>query len=126
MTRSVTQTDIDKIVTRFMDGKGMAVKDGGTCMYLAPDGNKCAVGAILSDEELKRYGDYEGGLYDLNGYANIFDEDNERMLSNIQNIHDTGYNWLADNTLDDHSKHKFNEIVESYGFTGFKLETKDD
>lgn len=39
--------------------------DFGGCMYLAPNGNKCNIGHILSDKELEDFGDFIGGVHDL-------------------------------------------------------------
>ncbi len=69
------------------------VQDGvGSCLYLAPNGNKCAVGHILTKKELEDFGDFIGGVGELANRMGLgpdhpFKSD-EDFYAGIQNIHD--------------------------------------
>lgn len=72
--------------------RGNVEEDFGGCMYLTPDGNKCAVGHILSDKELEDYGDFIGGVHDLweqmrLDYEHPFNSDNQ-FYTSMQEVHD--------------------------------------
>ena len=64
-----------------------------TCMYLSPTGSKCAVGHILSEQELKDFGGYLGGVKDL-WMVMGYDEDHPfysdyDFYNDLQDVHDT-------------------------------------
>ncbi len=69
----------------------------GMCMYRTPDGNKCAVGCLIPDEEYNT--DMEGvgvqtlvmehSLPTLNGAST-------ELLADLQSIHDTFQYWDED------------------------------
>lgn len=58
-----------------------------TCLYRGPNGLKCAVGALIPDEEYREWWDEEGvmasrlGTVSLNGL-------NHKMLEDMQQTHD--------------------------------------
>lgn len=74
-----------------------AMKDNGQCMYLAPNGNKCAVGRYLNEE----HKDYKAALRFnfgvgklLKRFPNILTVDVPiSFLSSLQDLHDRGSNW---------------------------------
>ena len=83
------------------------------CVY---KGSKCAVGAIMTDEELKEYGGYEGGVLDLLGSmkkSNLHDI-NIALLSDMQYLHDDEDNW-SDEGFDEENKAKY--IANRHGLT---------
>lgn len=64
--KTVAQKYLNKIV-EFMrkQGKGSSVvdldePDGIACRYRGPDGTMCAVGCLLTDEQISKYGIEEG------------------------------------------------------------------
>lgn len=68
----------------------------GTCVYLSPHGSKCAVGHILSAEELERYGYFQGAVDSLWGrmrdegfadYDHPFYSDRD-FYFDMQEVHD--------------------------------------
>ena len=69
---------------------------GLRCVYLADNGSKCAVGHLLSEEELQKYGDVLGGVDDLwDGMYLREDADHDhpfyedaRFYDAMQNKHD--------------------------------------
>lgn len=72
--------------------KGSGEGDFGGCMYLAPNGNKCAVGHILTKKELEDFGDFIGGVRDLWAqmrfdYDHPFNSDNQFYVC-MQKVHD--------------------------------------
>lgn len=70
--------------------------DGLMCSYLAPDGRKCAVGHLMTEEELKVMGAFKGGVQDLaDDWADclprpewLMGDKNLDFLSHLQDTHD--------------------------------------
>lgn len=68
----------------------------GTCLYLSPEGLKCTVGCLMSEEQLKAYGSYEGYVSLLETHAREagdsvmadFLRDNRSILEALQKAHD--------------------------------------
>jgi hypothetical protein len=65
------------------------------CVYRTPEGNKCAVGCLISDEEYANDGpmlEYLGGIRSVvsEAYRDLDDEDlpNLVLLSELQSVHD--------------------------------------
>lgn len=47
------QQAFDQMVTHMRTQKGIALNDRGFCMYRSPEGLKCAVGALVPDDQYK-------------------------------------------------------------------------
>lgn len=70
--------------------------EGLMCSYLAPDGRKCAVGHLMTEEELKVMGRFKGGVQDLaDDWADclpypewLFGNENLDFLNHLQDTHD--------------------------------------
>ena len=66
------------------------------CVY---NGSKCAVGALMTDEEQEEYGDYEGGVFCLleemeeDGHDSALHALDYGFLSKMQYLHDNEANW---------------------------------
>lgn len=71
--------------------------EGSSCMYLTQDGNKCAVGAVLSPEALEEVADLEGSvdsILDGDGLAAAeVMEIGPDFLTRSQAIHDMEESW---------------------------------
>ena len=48
---------------RAQGGKAVKPNQGARCVYRAPDGKKCAVGALIPDEHYAPYMDVGGGMH---------------------------------------------------------------
>lgn len=62
MSELTEQTVFDTVVEHFKKQKVRAVDEQGACVYKAPDGLKCAVGILLTDED---------NPLKLNGYGSV-------------------------------------------------------
>jgi hypothetical protein len=70
--------------------------EGLMCSYLAPSGSKCAVGHLMTEEELKVMGRFKGAVQDLaEGWADclpfpewLVGDENLDFLSHLQDTHD--------------------------------------
>ena len=68
----------------------------GFCTY---NGSKCAVGALMTDEEQEKFGDFEGGVFcileDMEevGHESVLQGLEPRFLSQMQDLHDCCSNW---------------------------------
>jgi len=84
-----------KVWQRLNDGNGRAVDDDGNCQYLADDGNKCAVGIFMKDDNpANNCGGNIHGL--LNEYEKVvpnFFDDRQKFLRRFQEIHDDEGSW---------------------------------
>lgn len=91
---------------RFSDGKGRAFKQAsmaqageGSCMYRAPNGNKCVVGAMLPDElyHPSMEGNGVSGLLEWFKRREItppkWMQTHKCILKALQRIHDAEDNW---------------------------------
>jgi hypothetical protein len=67
---------------------------GNFCAYLSPNGSRCAVGWLMNDEEIKAFGDFQGGVCGLvestesRARLRPFFFEHEDLLSSIQGAHD--------------------------------------
>jgi len=90
------QQIFDTVALHLFQQKHPATKDGG-CVYRAPNGDKCAVGCLISDED---YTDrMEGfGIYKNGPQSFVFSElpdwftFNAHLLSDLQSVHDANLN----------------------------------
>lgn len=81
------QEIFDTVASHLLTQKAKAV-DGDSCMYRAPDGKKCAVGCLITDEEYSP--DMEGSaISDLidNGGMKRFSPF-KALLEDLQGLHD--------------------------------------
>jgi hypothetical protein len=81
------QEVFDQVATHLLT-QGKQALDGDRCLYRAPDGTKCAIGCLISDEEYKP--EIEGhsirdlaDLFLLHANLQVFD-----LLKALQRIHD--------------------------------------
>lgn len=92
-----------------------SVRDDGRCVYLGPNGNKCAIGAGLSGEDLERFRDADYSAHGLleEGLQHVFgvtvEAHDDTFLIAIQSAHDDAVecNW----------SYLFSQVAETYGLT---------
>lgn len=65
-------------------------KIGGTCLYRGADGAKCAVGALISDND---YEERMEGHYASNVVNHLFPADQLPLLDDLQEVHDCPGSW---------------------------------
>lgn len=88
---------------RSMDS-GRAINSAGHCVYLAPDGKKCAVGVLIPDGHpaqraqgsARRLLDEHPDLVDLWGLATADVHLVVELLGDLQEVHDRDGNWGVD------------------------------
>lgn len=83
----------------FAQGKRSILNNGVSCAYRGADGLKCAVGALIADEEYTEEMDRNGGM-DVYSLVHKFGEylpewfiENSALLYNLQTAHDLRSNW---------------------------------
>ena len=96
-----------KVWQRLNDGTGRAVSDDG-CMYINEDGNKCAVGIFMKDDNPANT--YIGNLWDLirNFESDVpdFFKKFAQILAHFQIVHDNKHRWSG-NTFVGQDKFKY-------------------
>jgi hypothetical protein len=89
------------------------------CVYRAPDGSKCAVGALIADDEYDS--DMEGESaqsLSVKGMLPVRLAEHVLLLGNLQSIHDSPFNWSEDDTgLSDDGIDRLNRIAAQHGLT---------
>ena len=81
---------------------------GNACAY---NGTMCAVGALMTDEEQEKFGDYDGGVSCLLeemeevGHKSVLHVLDFDLLWKMQTLHDYKYNW-SDKGFDAENKAK--------------------
>lgn len=83
------QEAFDKVADHLLTQNSASQNKGGSCVYRAPDGKKCAIGCLIPDEEYKPY--FEGRpvrnlrrMYS----PSCLDGLNEDLLFYLQWVHD--------------------------------------
>lgn len=118
------QECFDRVVERLRDGTGRAAKvcaDGlidSVCMYLTPDGKKCAIGIFIPDgHEAQNFG---GSVFHLVAYypdiREIFAGINTYSLRVLQGIHDYHGGWTGD-VFNERGEAELRRFARDYGLT---------
>lgn len=117
------QDIINKVYNHFVtegNPRSFIIEEDGeiSCQYRSPEGNKCALGVLMSDKVYKK--SFEGktliGLFNVGDKLPQYMTDNSELLKSLQAWHD------------DHSKHttylnsrknvrEFKRIAKRYGCT---------
>ncbi len=102
------------------------------CLYLMPDGRRCAAGRMMTDEGVARAANNNGSVYVLReelgreGFLSIFqekwrplmaDEGGMALVRSIQGLHDVGRNWTPDGLSADSGVSKVKLIGQTYGLS---------
>lgn len=96
--------------------------DSGSCNYLTPEGGKCAVGCLFSDEELKLILDTDRNRNDLPTLFKFLGKENfpslqgisEEFLKEIQLCHDAAAEYNLDDIEDcDNFRDSFEQRVRT-------------
>ena len=97
MEKMTNQEAFDKMVNHLRSLKGPSLnKDSGHCMY---NGDKCAVGILMTDEEQEKYGNFIGDadslLRDmtLDGHISVMHNLDNMLLTRMQELHDNEVRW---------------------------------
>ena len=112
------QEAFDKMMKHLRSLKGRSFdKEKGHCVY---NGTMCAVGSLMTDEELKEYGDHEGGVPCLleemeeDGKDSVLHDLNTDFLSQMQVLHDKDYNWSREGFM---AEDKAKRIANKFNLT---------
>jgi hypothetical protein len=92
MEISKDQMAFDTVVTHLTLQKSRSVQTGtNRCMYRGPLGMKCAVGALIPDEEFMPKMEFKD-VSDICGLPSLKDI-NPELLIDMQRAHDCAGNW---------------------------------
>ena len=111
------QEAFDEMMEHLRSLKERSMDSGGACAY---DGTKCAVGALMTDEEQEKFGDCEGNVDELLddmemvGHKSILHDLNYSLLAGMQTLHDDEVNW-SDKGFDAEGKAEM--IANKYNLT---------
>jgi hypothetical protein len=123
---AVIQAAFDKATAAVIaQGKRSIADDGDSCLYRGPNGTKCAVGHLMSDEQMSRFGIQE----DSNPYVFPFalieellpgvnQTDACSFLSQIQRAHDRASTF--ESTFVVSFKDAANRVADNYGLKPIK------
>ncbi len=91
------QEAFDKMMEHLRSLKGPSMDSCGIdCVY---NGTMCVVGALMTDEEQEKFGDYSGSvdgllaMMSLEGHTSALHTLSKDFLGDMQNLHDFCYNW---------------------------------
>lgn len=91
------QEAFDKMMEHLRSLKERSLDEAGdSCAY---NGTMCAVGALMTDEEQMKFGDYDGGVggllgrMSLSGHTSTLHNLDRALLGQMQDLHDGEYNW---------------------------------
>ena len=90
------QEAFDKMMKHLRSLKERSMNPSGVCCY---NGSKCAVGALMTDEDQKAHGDFEGNVYSLlevmakYDHKSVLHNLNLTLLLAMQDLHDDGEYW---------------------------------
>ncbi len=91
------QEAFDKMMEHLRSLEGRSLDEAGdACAY---NGTMCAVGALMTDEEQEKFGDYDGGVGGLLGRMTLEGHKSTLhtlllpLLTKMQDLHDGCYNW---------------------------------
>ena len=90
------QEAFDKMMNHLRNLKVRSMSEGGSCVY---NGSKCAIGALMTDEEQEQFGRYEGDVRTLlramrwGDHQSMLHDLDPDFLENMQILHDQGGAW---------------------------------
>lgn len=111
------KTAFDKVSEYLLattDGQSR-LAEGEFCMYRGPNGNKCAIGALIPDYLYDPKMDKDGGPIDclvdkFKQVGDLFENVNIQLLSDLQKLHDDSFNWDKDGTFNALGQEKLKRI----------------
>ena len=112
------QEAFDKMMEHLRSLKGRSLDENDdACAY---NGTMCAVGALMTDEEQEKFGDFNGNFEDLidemtkEGHTSTLHSLNCDLLEDMQLLHDGCYNWGAEGFA---AEAKAEEIAHNHELT---------
>jgi hypothetical protein len=81
---------IDRAAKALMKQNRRSVRGNMACVYLAPNGDRCAIGHLLRDGEIQSCGNFRGTVVELLDNYHIYTRDRHRIrvLTFLQQAHD--------------------------------------
>lgn len=98
----LSEQETFETVARHLFKQGERAMLHGYCQYRAPDGMKCAIGCLFTDEEYEPLMESHSvkDLYNLNVLPNrLYKEVLMPLLVELQNVHDTSRLWNKTETM---------------------------
>ena len=88
------------------------------CLYRGPNGNKCAIGALIPDDMYDPKMDEYGGPIDclrdrFPQIRDLFKDVNIQMLDDLQELHDDYRSWDDNGTFNAFGQEKLKKIGET-------------
>ena len=112
------QEAFDKMMNHLRNLKDRSVNADGHCVY---NGSKCAIGALMTDEEQERWGDYRNAVSGLlevmrcKGHKSLLHDLNLELLDLMQRLHDNEFYWNDDGSFNNEERAK--EIAKGFNLT---------
>ena len=114
------QEAFDKMRNHLRSLPERSVNCEGDCVYY---GSMCAIGALLTDEEQRRYGDstrnIHGLLYEMRpaGHTSALHSLDVKLLNEMQATHDNKSNWDTSVGFSEYGESVAEGLAEEYGLT---------
>ena len=111
------QEAFDKMMEHLRSLKARSIDSEGACTY---NGSKCAVGALMTDEEQEEFGSLLGGVYelleemDVAGHDSALHDIDFSLLACMQDLHDKEYNWSCEGFI---AEDKSKRIAKKFNLT---------
>ena len=90
------QEAFDKMMSHLRSLYKQSTDESGECVY---NGSKCAIGALMTDEEQEKFGYYSGFVEELidhmkwHGHNSALFDLDESLLEDMQDLHDASLSW---------------------------------
>ena len=112
------QTAFNEVARHLLNPDTRQAHDSGTCLYLTPKGERCAVGILMKgeDEAIKACNAFGsvGGL--MKAKCDVsFGRLDTGLLADLQGVHDHGGHWKSDRSPNiEQMAQKLLEIADLY------------
>lgn len=90
------QEAFDKMLAHLRSLKVRSTNGRDECVY---NGRKCAIGALMTDEEQEKFGDFRGSVFALlshmkeAGHSSALADLDANLLGSMQSMHDSRASW---------------------------------
>ena len=90
------QEAFDKMMYHLRSLYKRSTDESGECVY---NGSKCAIGALMTDDEQEKFGEFRGAVDELiermeeAGHSSALADLDEDLLDRMQTLHDSCLSW---------------------------------
>lgn len=113
----ITEASLQNIynkICKHLEDQGRSSKLSGSCFYQDGQGNKCAIGCLINDDEYDTSIEYKTTKQLIALLHIPIDNEREKFLNDMQILHDCSKN--AEELI-----HKANYIATQYGLAPYKF-----